>query len=342
MPTNEISLWKRSLPGLLLIFAAPMVAEVLPGATRFSSIFVLPIEMCVWGGGALMIREVVRRRRLGWPAMVALGLALAVAEECIIQQTSLAPLVIQLKGQVYARAFGVNYVYLLWALVYEAVFVVLVPVQLVELMFPTRRKEPWVNLGGGIAVGVLFVAGALLAWFSWTQIARTKVFHLPAYTPPMAAVIVAVLVIAGLILWGLRAGVGRTSPTGTSGATSGPAASPWGLGIGGAVWAVLWYGLVLLGFGIAPQFPPLVAVAGGLILVAIILWLLPSWTRSGAWQDRQAFAIVAGTMTGAMAVSFVGFVDAAPRDLYFKIIVDVLAVIFLVALGRRVRRRALT
>jgi hypothetical protein len=53
------------------------------------------------------------------------ALALAIAEECLIQQTSLAPMFIRLKGETYARAFGVNYVYFLWALVYEAVFVVI-------------------------------------------------------------------------------------------------------------------------------------------------------------------------------------------------------------------------
>ena len=49
------SVWKRALPALTLELVAPLVAEVLPGATRFSSLFVLPVEMCVWGGGALMI-----------------------------------------------------------------------------------------------------------------------------------------------------------------------------------------------------------------------------------------------------------------------------------------------
>src|SRR5262249_25203434 len=136
--------WKGALPALTLVLLAPVVAEVLPGATRFSSLFVLPIEMCVWGGGALMIRYAVRRWQLGWANMLALALALAIAEECLIQQTSLAPMVLQLKGQTYARALGVNYVYFLWALVYEAVFVVILPIHLVELIFPTRREGLWV------------------------------------------------------------------------------------------------------------------------------------------------------------------------------------------------------
>ena len=62
-------------------------------------------------------------------------MALSVAEECVIQQTSLAPLVFKIKGVEYARAFDVNYVYFLWALIYEGLFVVFIPIGL------THRHE---------------------------------------------------------------------------------------------------------------------------------------------------------------------------------------------------------
>ncbi len=41
-----------------------------------------------------------------------------------------------------------------------------------------------------------------------------------------------------------------------------------------------------------------------------------------------------------MAVSFVGFIGAAPMDLWFKIVIDVLALGWLVWLGNRVLRRS--
>src|SRR5476649_1982981 len=150
--------WKRCAPAFTLVLAAPLLAEILPGATRFSSIFVLPIEICVWGGGALLIRYAVRRWQLGWCNMLLL--ALAVAEECLIQQTSLAPLVIQLKGQVYARAFGVNYVYLLWALAYETVFVIFAPIYLAELIFQRRRDGLWLGRVGMVVVAIFFMLGS--------------------------------------------------------------------------------------------------------------------------------------------------------------------------------------
>ncbi|HSS96421.1 MAG TPA: hypothetical protein VLK33_05310, partial [Terriglobales bacterium] len=90
--SSNSSRWQRLAPIFSLIFLAPFVAEVLSGATRLSFIFVLIPEMMVWGCGALLIRDIVRRWQGGWTSMLCLGLALAVAEEFIIQQTSLAPL----------------------------------------------------------------------------------------------------------------------------------------------------------------------------------------------------------------------------------------------------------
>ena len=118
--------------------------------------------MCVWGGGALFIRYAIRRWRLGWLNMLLLAIALAIAEECVIQQTSLAPMVIQLKGETYARAFGVNYVYFLWALFYESVFVVFLPIHLVELIFPKRREDVWIGRIGLIAT-VCFSCSVVLS-----------------------------------------------------------------------------------------------------------------------------------------------------------------------------------
>ena len=46
-----------------LVFLAPVIAEVLSGSTRTSILFVLIPEMMVWGVGALLCRELVRRWR---------------------------------------------------------------------------------------------------------------------------------------------------------------------------------------------------------------------------------------------------------------------------------------
>src|SRR5437763_1431191 len=205
-----------------------------PGGPRFRSVFVFPIELAVWGGGAVMVRAIVRQRGLGWWSLLLFGLALAIAEEFLIQQTSVAPLVIRLKGETWARAFGVNYIYLLWALVYESAWVVLMPTLAVELVFPERRREPWLSRAGAIVTAAFFAIGCFFAWFSWTQIARTKVFHQPPYAPPLAWVVVAVAAILLLIFIALR-----LSPKAPRRALTPP--RPWLLSLIGAIWAVLWF-----------------------------------------------------------------------------------------------------
>jgi hypothetical protein len=325
--------WRRALPALTLVLLAPLTAEVLPGATRLSSLFVLPVEMCVWGGGALLIRYAVRRWQLGWANMLALALALAVAEECLIQQTSLAPMVLRLRGETYARALGVNYVYLLWALAYEAVFVVILPVHLAELIFPGRREELWVGKAGLVATAVLFFLGCFLAWYSWTRVARPSVFHVPVYDPPLGATLTAAAAVGGLIF--LALGPYRHALSRRPAPLNPPA--PWLLGAAGALWAVLWYGLVLLGFGIAPSFPPAAAVGAGLLLAALILCLLPRWAAGPRWRRGHEFGVIFGTMLGSMLAGFIGFIGSAPADLYFKVFMNLLAVALMIALALRTR-----
>jgi hypothetical protein len=322
----------RAAPALLLAFLAPTFAEVLPGATRFSSLFVFPIELAVWGGGAVMARGLVRKLGLGWWSLLLLGLALANAEEFLIQQTSLAPLVIRLKGETWARAGDLNYVYAIWALVYESVWVVLLPTLAAEMIFPLRRHDPWLSRAGAAVTGGLFVVGCCFAWFTWTQIARTQVFHQPPYSPSLPWVAAAVVAILLLIVAAVRF---RPRPSSCTLA----APSPLLVALLGGVWAVLWFGLVVLAFGIAPRFPPLAAVGSAMLIVCAILAAVPRWAADAGWSKRHDYALVAGPLCGSMAVSFFAFQGAAPADLLFKIIVDCLAVVGLVWLARRVLRR---
>lgn len=327
---------RRIAPAFALIVLAPLLAEVLPGATRFSSLQVFPVEMTIWGGGAMMIRELVRRRRLGWANMLALALALAVAEECIIQQTSYAPLIFYIKGAVWGRSLGVNYVYFLWAAVYEAVLVVLLPVTLTELLFPSRREAGWLSRAGWAILLALFVLGSLAAWFLWTQLVRVQVLHLGAYTPSVAHLAAGLAAIAVLFWLGL--GSPRARLAGLAAPKAPPA--PWLVALAGAIWAVAWFVLEVLAFGIMPELSPAVAVFGGLAVCAVMLWVVPGWTKHPGWSDRHRAWLIAGTMLATMGVFFQAFVGAAPADLLFKQISNAVAALLFVLLVMLVERRA--
>jgi hypothetical protein len=326
---------KKIMPAITLMVLAPLLAEVLPGATRFSSLFVFPIEVIVWGGGALLIRYAIRRWTLGWLNMLLLALCLSLAEEFLIQQTSIAPMVLQIKGIEYARSFGINYVYLLWALIYESVFVVILPIHLTELIFRDRQDELWISKRGMVAIILSFLVGSFLAWYSWTQIARPEVFHVPVYNPPIHFVLIAIALIALFIYIALGPFRNRLNPFSIHSIGILP---PGMILVAGALWAVLLYGIVLLAFGILPSFPSFLATAIGLLLAAIALYLVPRWTNNESWNCYHNFSLIFGIMLGSMMAGFIGFIGSAPIDLYFKILVNILAVILMIRLGKKVRQ----
>ncbi len=328
---------KKLAPAITLIFLAPLVTEILPGATRFSSLFVFPIQICVWGGGALLIRYVIRRLQLSWKSMLFLALVLSVAEEFLIQQTSIAPLVIHLKGVIYARAGGINYVYLLWALIYESVSVVILPIYLTELIFPKRENDLWINKGGVVLFSILFLTGSFAAWFTWTQIARVKVFHVPAYTPSFPLIAAAIIVVAFLVFMATGKSTKKSSPL----QQLNPPA-PWLLVVSGGIWAIFLFGLILLGFGIQPKFPPIIAVCAGLGLALAAIYFLPRWTNNFGWVRLHTYSLIFGVMLGSMLISFVGFIGALPKDLYFKIIVNSIAIILMIRLGLRIKKQTIS
>jgi hypothetical protein len=317
----------RFTPAFTLVVLAPLIAEYLPGATRTSSLFVFPLEMAIWGGGALLIRAVVRHLRLGWLNMFLLACALSIAEEFVIQQTSLAPMIIQIMpGPPFGRAFGVNYEYFLWALFYEAVLVVMVPVMVTELIFPERRQDPWVGRTGALITGILFLAACVPAWYLWTQLVREVVFKFPHYSPPPAGVMGGVVAIA-LLVW-LAIGPARTALRG-SGAPRKPL-PPVLLGIGAVVAAVIWHVLVVLAFGFRPFFPLWIAMTAGLVTAAVGLLLLPRYAAHPDWSDAHRLGLALGAILGSMGIGFADFIyGAAPIDLWGKIISNALATLLI-------------
>ena len=329
-------LLSRMAPALLMMVLAPSFTELLLGGTRLSALIGFPpiigMEIVVWGGGAVMLRALARKLGLGWGSLLLFGLIIAMAEEFVIQQTSFAPLVIKLKGVEWARAGGINYVYALWALVYEAVWVVLMPTLVTEMVFPARHGETWLSRAGSVILLVLFPIGSLLAWYGWTHIARVQTFHLPLYTPPAAATAATLAVIAGTFVWAIR------FPPRFA-ATARPPA-PALIGTLGAIWGILWFGLVVLAFGIAPQLPAPTVFAAGLALTVIVLLVLPRWAAHPDWTARNAYGLFFGTLGGAMLASFAGFQGAAAEDLWFKIVTNLIALVLMILLGRKVARAA--
>lgn len=328
-------MWRRTAPAVTLAVPAPVIAEVLMGSTRLSFIFVLVPEIMVWGCGALMIREAVRLWKGGGTSLVLLGLALAVAEEWVIQQTSLAPFAWPGASVNYGRVWGVNWVWFLIMLGYECVRVTLVPVQVTELIFSKRRKERWLSNGGFIATGIVFLVGSLLAWFLWTPIARPKTYHVPMYQPPAEQLILGVLMIVALVLaaYALR-------KVGTAKNVERWTPPTWAAFVSALLLAVPWFWLMKFIFGGKTNWPFWVPIALGVIWGAAAWWIVQGWATARGWNDRCRWALVFGATIASMACGFLGSSAWPKMDIIFKIVMNILAVVGFVLIARRLESDA--
>jgi len=317
-----------------LLVLAPVIAEVLSGSTRISFIFVLIPEIMVWGGGALLCRELARRWSAGGVSMLLLGLALSVAEEFIIQQTSLAPLPFPGANAFYGRLLGVNWVYFLFMLAYESVWVVLIPVQVTELLFPARRDQPWLRKRGIIGTCVAFVLGSFMAWYGWTQQARPRLGAAP-YQPPAIGIAVGCATIALLILvaYLLRA-------RGHSGQIeSRRPPSPWLIGVISFILSIGWWCLMTCIFGPPPAFAAWFPLSLGVVWSLAAFALVTHWSGAAGWGDKHRCALSSGATLSCMLPTYVSTAGWLPIDLVGKIILNVLALLGLILLARSVWRR---
>jgi hypothetical protein len=108
--------------------------------------------------------------------------------------------------------------------------------------------------------------------------------------------------------------------------------------LSGLASAVIYF-LILLGFGIWPTFPPLVAVTIGLALAALILGFLPRFCAHESWGLWHTVAVLYGAMLTLMGVFFFGFQGSTAIDFYGKVAVDLAAVVWMAWFAIRLRTK---
>ena len=324
-------------PAMTLIFLAPFIAEVLSGSTRISTLFALVPEMMIWGCGALVIRELVRRWGGGWPSLLMLGLGLSIAEEFVIQQTSLAPIPFPGALASYGRAWGVNWIYFLFMLGFESVWVVLVPVQVTELLFAERRDRLWLRRRGMIICSVVFLLGSRMAWYAWIKRVRPMIFHVPPYHPGAPTILaglaaIALLAVEAYLIRGKGHTVsGRTSP------------SAWVVGVIVLVLGFPWYWLMQLQFSPNGKHPPfLVAIAVCAAWAVLAYLLFRRWTPAPAWSALHGWAAAFAATLVCMVAGFLGSGSWSRMDLVGKIVLNAGAVVGFFLILKRIGRQRMT
>ncbi|MGH9494976.1 MAG: hypothetical protein ACRD3B_08270 [Candidatus Sulfotelmatobacter sp.] len=326
-----------------LLLLTPFIGEILSGSTRTSILFVYIPEIIVWGVGALFCRELVRRWRAGGASLLLLGLALSVAEEFIIQQTSLAPLPFPSSHADYGRMWGVNLVYLLFMLGYESVWVVVVPVQVTELFFPRQASEPWLRLRGTILGCVVFVLGSRIAWYGWTQQARPRL-HAAPYHPPLMLIVLGLASIAALIAlaylvrsFGLPSLDGGEDDRGKD--DRGRTIPSWLAGLTAFVMGSAWFYLIGQNFVPHPVQPFWIAIGAGIVWAAVAFFLFVRWSSLPAWSDTHRFAAAFGATLACMATPYLTIKTWPKIDVIGLVIFDLIALIGFLILWKKVSAR---
>ena len=319
-----------------LILLAPFIAEVLGGSTRLSFLFVYLPEVMVWGVGALLCREMVRRWQAGATSLLLLGIGLSIAEEFVIQQTSLAPLPFPGSNASYGRLGGVNWVYFLFMLGFESVWVVVVPVQLTELAFSSSRGRPWLRIRGIVISCLVLVVGSFLAWYGWVKQALPRM-HAAPYHPPLLTIALGgvSIVLLGMTAYAFR-GVGGGAPK--PGKVAMP---PWLVLVTTFVFSAGWYCLLTLIFIPHPPVTAMEAIVAGVVWALAAYTIVRRFSSAAGWGDGHRWAAAVGAVLATMGVPYLAIGSWLRMDVIAIIVFDCSAIAGALLLGNRIRSRML-
>jgi hypothetical protein len=268
---------KRSLPALGLFFLSPLVAEFLLGNIPISALFALLGLAPLYGGGAVLIREVVRRRGWGYPSVVILALAYGVLEEGITTQSLFNPNYAgqRLLDSGHIGFLGMGAPWTVFVLGLHTIWSITVPIVLVESM-SRRPREPWLGTTGLSVYVALFVVGIVAT--TAIQLGMDSFVASPAQFAGVAIAIVVLVVIA--------ARVGQRTPRRT------PDSVP-------PVWLFAAAGLVVSSGWMLTSDMVKNGWLGAAVMLAIDVVaavLLVRYSRRTGWTHKHAMAVAGGTL----------------------------------------------
>ena len=270
------SFFKRVAPAIGLFFLAPFISEYLLGDFPLTKIGYLLILGPLYGGGALLIREVVRRSRKGWPTILMLAFAYAVLEEAFTTQTLFNPnylkLNLHLLDSAYIPALGIGGWWTVFVLTLHTVWSVSTSIALIEACVPDRATTPWLRWPGLTVDSVLFVLAAVA---STRFQMKNDSFRATNAQFLVSGIIVILAAVAAFLL-----------PARSAGREPDTAPSPWIVGTIGLVAGSL--------FLIIPRGWGWGAVAIYLALDLAVITAVTSMSHRAGWNGLHRLALAGG------------------------------------------------
>ncbi len=314
---------KRLAPALLLFVLSPLIAEYLSGSMSMSQIGYLPFMAMLYGGGAILARELARRAHRGWATILLLGLAYGIIEEGFADQALFNPHFhgFRLLDYGFVPAIGMAAPWTIYVLTIHIVWSVMVPIALVEILFRSR-PEPWLRGGGLAVVTLIYAAGIAMITMG---IAQQE--HFMATPMQLGGAALAVLVSIGLAF---MLPAQRPSPEGS-------APPAWIVGV--ATFLAGSAFVYLYSWGSNIMHWPWEFVTGGMAACAVGMLLFGFIaSRKSGWTNMHRFAISAGGLLVYCWFGFFGEIGLHGRTMlgaHTALVVAMLALLIVAGLKAR-------
>lgn len=316
---------KKLLPVVVLFLLAPALGELLSSSAppaEFFNPFGFIILVILYGGGAVLARELIIRWQKGWISLLLLGAAYGIIEEGLMVKSFFDPnwVDIGILGS-YGRWVGVNWVWSLELTIYHAVISISIPVLLAELIFIGKRNESWVGQKGFIILFILFVADVAFGYFVLTT-----------YRPGAVHYWLTVVVVVTLILLAWRLPQQPFAPKTTA------------LRKPSRFWLVGFLGTIafFLTFSVLPHtvLLPFITMLIGIGLVVLVIWLVMRMSGNGAvWAEMHRLALGAGPLSLFIILTPIHeFVANRTDNPTGMTLAGLATLVFLLWLWRRVKR----
>ena len=154
----------------------------------------------MYGGGALLIREIVRRTGRGWPSILVLGMAYGIFEEAFHDAVAVQSELSEVESWIaragvypFAGDWGVVDI---WMLMVHGIWSISTPIALVEASVPDRARTPWLGRWGLVVVALVFLFGACAN----TAIGYKQDHYLASMAQFVGAAVIIVLLVASAFL----------------------------------------------------------------------------------------------------------------------------------------------
>lgn len=274
-----------------------------------------------------MIRFLVVHRNLKNTSIILLGLSFAFLVEFIIKQTALAPLPGLTSQEMYGRVFDINIVYLLWALVYETIWGIYIPLKIFDLVYPTKKEDDLIGVLGFIVAGIGFILGAYASWFTWTQIAYPVYYNTTPYLPSNTSLAQGVIIAGILVYLALI-----NKKTDEKPKIDEPLPAIPLIGLTFFFISLAWFGLLLFAYDFFPTIPMYQPIIFGVIMLVVATIALFYWPSSSYWKNSTTVIVILCALLASMLAGVITSGVYLPVDVLGKSIFDLVAVIALVIL----------